>query len=57
MTGILRNRIGVHHRNEGEDLIDEARDRLIQAMLNPKSADGKGLRVDSTRESPSVQRT
>jgi len=45
MTGILRNRIGVHHRNEGEDLIDEARDRLIQAMLNPKSADGKGLRV------------
>jgi hypothetical protein len=42
---ILRWKVGRNHRNEGEDIITRAHAQLVQAMLNPKSADGKGLRV------------
>ena len=42
---ILRWKVGRNHRNEGEDIITHANAQLVQAMLNPKSADGKGLRV------------
>jgi hypothetical protein len=42
---ILRCKVGRNHRNEGEDIITRAHAQLVQAMLNPKSADGKGLRV------------
>jgi DNA-directed RNA polymerase specialized sigma24 family protein len=45
ILGILRWKIGRNHRNEGEDIITRAHAQLVQAMLNPKSADGKGLRV------------
>src|ERR1019366_108204 len=42
---ILRWKVGRNHHNEGEDIITFAHGQLVQAMLNPKSADGKGLRV------------
>ncbi len=41
---ILRGHIGTNHRNQGEDIVDEAHDQLIQAIFTPNSADGKGLR-------------
>ena len=41
---ILRWRVGRNHRNEGKDIIEDAHGQIVQAMLNPKSADGKGLR-------------
>jgi RNA polymerase sigma factor (sigma-70 family) len=41
---ILRKRVGRNHRNQGEDIIDEAHGHLIEALFKPKSADGKGLR-------------
>ena len=42
---ILRSKVGRNHHNAGEDMITRAHGQLIQAMLNPKSADGKALRV------------
>lgn len=42
---ILRWKVGRNHRNQGEDIIARAHAQLIQAMLDPNSADGKGLRV------------
>ena len=42
---ILRWKVSRDHRNEGEDIITRAHAQLVQAMLNPKSADGKGLRA------------
>lgn len=44
-TRILRARIGKHHPNEGVDIIERAHAKLVDAMLDPQSADGKGLRV------------
>jgi|GEM_PF-5177415 len=41
---VLRRTIGTNHRNRGEDIIDEAHGQLVEAMLMPESADGKGLR-------------
>jgi len=42
---ILHWRVGRNNRNEGEDIITRAHGQLVIAMLNPESADGKGLRV------------
>ena len=41
---ILRKHIGTNHRNEGNDIVEEAHGQLIQAIFTPNSADGKGLR-------------
>jgi DNA-directed RNA polymerase specialized sigma24 family protein len=45
ITRMLRGMIGRNHRNEGEDMIARAHAKLVTAMFNPASADGKGLRV------------
>jgi DNA-directed RNA polymerase specialized sigma24 family protein len=45
ITRMLRGMIGRNHRNEGEDMIARAHAKLVTAMFNPESADGKGLRV------------
>jgi RNA polymerase sigma factor (sigma-70 family) len=45
MMRILRKRIGRNHRNEGRDMIEEAHGGLIEAVLQPKSADGGALRT------------
>ncbi len=42
---ILRWKVSRDYRNEGEDIISRAHGQLVIAMLNPESADGKGLRV------------
>jgi hypothetical protein len=42
---ILRGKVGRNNRNEGEDIITRAHGQLVIAMLNPESADGKGLRI------------
>jgi hypothetical protein len=44
ITKRLRKRIGAHHRNDGNDIIGRAHEKLISAVLKPNSADGKGLR-------------
>lgn len=44
ITRRLRGRIGTSHRNEGNDIIERAHEKLIVAVLKPDSADGKGLR-------------
>jgi RNA polymerase sigma factor (sigma-70 family) len=41
---ILRWHVGTNHRNQGEDIVEEAHGQLIQAIFTPNSADGKGLR-------------
>ena len=41
----LRGLIGRNHRNEGEDMITRAHAKLVAAMFNPASADGKGMRA------------
>lgn len=40
----LRRLIGTNHPNRGEDIIYETHGQLIEAILSPESADGKGLR-------------
>jgi hypothetical protein len=42
---LLRRRISTTHRNQGNDLIEHAHEKLITAVLKPTSADGKGLRI------------
>src|ERR1700677_4035034 len=44
MMRVLRRHIGINHRNKGDDIIEEAHSQLIEALLKPGSADGKGLR-------------
>jgi DNA-directed RNA polymerase specialized sigma24 family protein len=44
MLRLLRRRISTRHRNNGNDAIESAHDKLIVAVLKPNSADGKGLR-------------
>lgn len=41
----LRRLIGRNHPNEGIDMIERAQSRLIEAVLQPESADGKALCV------------
>jgi len=45
ITRKLRGTIGRNHRNGGEEMIARAHAKLVTAMFNPASADGKGLRV------------
>jgi DNA-directed RNA polymerase specialized sigma24 family protein len=45
ITRLLRGKIGRNHRNEGEHMITRAHAKLVTAMFNPASADGKGMRV------------
>jgi DNA-directed RNA polymerase specialized sigma24 family protein len=45
ITRRLRGMIGRNHRNEGEDMIARAHAKLVTAMFNRESADGKGLRA------------
>jgi len=44
LTRFLRRRVGYNHPNNGQDIIDRAHAEIIAAVLQPKSADGKGLR-------------
>jgi len=41
---LLRRHISRQHRNEGNDIIERAHEKLIIAVLKPDSADGTGLR-------------
>lgn len=41
---MLRKFVGTHHRNRGDDIIEATHAQLIDAVLQPSSADGKGLR-------------
>jgi len=40
----VRRHVGKNHPNQGADIVDDAHGQLIQAVLCPSSADGKGLR-------------
>lgn len=42
---MLRKYVGFNHPNEGWDIIDRTHHQVFTALLNPKSADGRGLRV------------
>nr|WP_298681670.1 helix-turn-helix domain-containing protein [uncultured Dongia sp.] len=44
MMRILRKHIGRNHRDEGEEAIAFAHEKLLQAALKPASADGRALR-------------
>lgn len=41
---ILRGLVGKNHPNQGTDIVDDVHGQLIQAVLSPNTADGKGLR-------------
>jgi len=41
----LRRFVGRNHRNEGIDIIEDVHAKMIEAVLKPKSPDGKGLRT------------
>lgn len=41
----MRRRVAPTYRNGGEDIIEDAHEQIINAVLQPSSADGKGLRV------------
>ena len=42
---MLRKHVGTNHPNEGWDIIHRTHHHIFTALLNPKSADGRGLRV------------
>jgi len=44
LTRLLRKRVWRSHPNEGNDIIERAHETIIGAVLQPQSADGKGLR-------------
>jgi hypothetical protein len=44
MTKILRQLVGTNHSNQGEDIIYRVHSQLFDALLDPHSADGRGLR-------------
>jgi len=41
---ILRQRVGFHHPNLGEDIIFRVHEKIFVALLHPSSADGRNLR-------------
>ena len=45
MFRILRGLVGMNHPNQGRDIIERVHFQLWEALLQPNSADGKGLRV------------
>lgn len=44
ILGILRPRVGFHHPNEGWDIVFRAHQMIFEKLLQPRSADGRGLR-------------
>lgn len=42
---MLRKHVGTNHPNEGWDIIHRAHHQIFTALMNRKSADGRGLRV------------
>ncbi len=44
MIGMLRWAVGFNHPNQGEDIIYRVHFELFEALLDPGSADGQGLR-------------
>jgi len=42
---MLRKRVGFNHPNEGWDIIFRTHESIFKALLNPQSADGRGLRL------------
>ncbi len=42
---ILRKRVSINHPNRGLDIIEKTHAQIIDAVLQPASADGKALRV------------
>jgi hypothetical protein len=44
MTKLLRKLVHTSHPNRGEDIIYRVQSQLFEALLRPKSADGKALR-------------
>ncbi len=44
MTRLLRRLVGTNHPNRGENIIYRVQGQLFEALLDPGSADGKGLR-------------
>jgi hypothetical protein len=42
---ILRKHVSTNHPNRGEDIIEKAHEQIIDAVLQPASADGRALRV------------
>jgi hypothetical protein len=42
---ILRRHVSVNHPNRGRDIIERTHGQIIEAVLQPTSADGKALRV------------
>jgi RNA polymerase sigma factor (sigma-70 family) len=41
---IVRHYVGRNHPNEGDDIVDRVHDQFFEALLQPQSADGKGIR-------------
>ncbi|QOJ14010.1 MAG: sigma-70 family RNA polymerase sigma factor [Planctomycetia bacterium] len=44
MLHLLRGKVGRNHPNRGDNIIEEAHSRLWVALLDPSSADSRGLR-------------
>jgi hypothetical protein len=44
ILGIIRPRVGFHHPNEGWDIVFRAHQTIFEALLQPRSADGRALR-------------
>ena len=45
ITGMLRKRVDQNRPNRGEDIILDVHDEIFEALLQPRTADGKALRV------------
>ncbi|CDZ42317.1 Hypothetical protein NGAL_HAMBI1146_50830 [Neorhizobium galegae bv. officinalis] len=43
LMGMLRKRVGYNHRNSGWDIIERVHEEMIDALLDPQSADGEAL--------------
>lgn len=41
---IVRRYVGRNHPNEGNDIVDRVHEQFFEALLQPQSADGKGIR-------------
>ena len=44
IVGMLRKRVGFNRANEGKDIIFHVHGQIFEALLKPKSSDGRGLR-------------
>jgi DNA-directed RNA polymerase specialized sigma24 family protein len=42
---IVRRYVGCNHPNVGNDIVDRVHDQFFEALLQPQSADGKGIRI------------